>query len=85
MASKTPSAELLDLLNQAIAREIQVSGAIHVAARPLERGKGVRGEGRVQDDRHRGDEARRGDRGAAELPRGNSHHEAVADLHRAPR
>src|SRR3990172_9747922 len=56
--------------------------AIHVAARPLESGPGVRGEGRLQDDRHLGDEARRGDRGAAELPRGNPYHEADADLYR---
>src|SRR3989304_7084906 len=49
--------------------------AIHVAARPLERGPGVRGEGRLPVDRHLGDEARRGDRGAAELPPGNSPHE----------
>src|SRR5512143_230216 len=57
-------------------------GAIHVAARPLERHPGVRGEGRLQGDRHLGDEARRGDRGATELPRGNPHHETGADLSR---
>src|SRR3990170_2361676 len=51
--------------------------AVPVAARAVDGCYGIRREGRTEESRHRGDEARRGDRRAARLPRREADHQAL--------